>query len=529
MYEAKYSKYITKSSARFATEDEIKESTVRITRDSRGGGCGAVMYYEDGALYVDDSDAHIYVQGGTGSKKTRTEGISIIKSIMKAGENILVNDPKGELYRNTAGYARSCGYNVKVLNFRDVSRSNGWNPLSLSRVFEAKGDSAAADEAVSDLKTAIIAPSRQKTADRYWVDMAGEVIKYCTMLLKASVPDECYNIANVIQLTHECNATRLSTLLVDMDQNTSVATSMHGVLDLVSEKTSSCVYSVVKQSLIPFYENKALLELLCCNDICFDELVDKKTAIYVIYPDEKTTLSFMVNLFFTQCYQYLVSRSAEYSDNMLPRRVNFVFDEFSNLPPIESFENRISEARGHNIRYFLFGQSFGQLKCKYGDNAETIVANCDWIIFPSKDIRFFEDVSKMCGRELDYNGREHDLISACEIMHLKKFKDGAEALILKNGQYPFVTKIPDYQYIDVFDSCPPAEFSEVQRHSTPVFLSFDEWYHGLGRIYSRPYPKYVRPKAPAAQKPIDGERLEDVQKLLQRKFEEMFGTLPTDE
>ncbi|MGN1419169.1 MAG: type IV secretory system conjugative DNA transfer family protein [Acutalibacteraceae bacterium] len=490
MYEAKYTKYITKSKSRFATAEEIKDVCVPISKDKKGAGCGAALFYENGKLYVDNSDAHYYIQGQTGSKKSRVVETNIINSIIDAGENMVVNDPKGEAYARTASHAEEEGYNVFALNFRDVTKSNGWNPLSLSYNLFKQGNIPDAEQAINDFVEAVIAPSKETTNDIYWPENASFILTYCSELLMDSVPTECFNMSNVIQLTHECNEPILKDILSKMDQTSSVAITMHSILDLVAEKTSSCIYSALKQALKPFIQNNSLLELLCRNDIDFGTLTKGKTAIYIIYPDEKTSLNFLISLFFTQCYQYLVSYSAQFSDSRLPLRVNFVLDEFSNLPAVENFENRISEARGHNIRYFLFGQSYGQLKNKYKENSDTIISNCDWIVFPSKEYNFLEMVSRMCGREYDYYGIEHDLVSTCEMQHLKKFHDGAEALILKSGQYPFITKLPDFEYIDVFEKYPPAQLNKVKSHFEPVFFTVSDWVSGVNNhTYSFPFPK----------------------------------------
>lgn len=492
MYEAKYSKYVTKSSSRFADKEEIIEDCVKIDSPFSAKGCGAVLYGDENTLYVDNSDVHTYIQGATGSKKTRIEAMLIILSTIMAGENMVINDPKGELYRKTAVLAEKQGYHIRVLNLRDPSKSHGWNPLYLSRRFDLMNDTANAEQAVSDFKVTLTGPAKEKTNDVYWPDMAGEVLKYCMLLLKSSVPDEYYNMANLIQLSHECNCNQLRELLKRMNQNTGVATSMHAVLDLTAEKTSSCIFSAVKQILIPFYDNRTLLEMLCCNDIDFEELLHKKTVFYVMYPDEKNSLGFLINLFHTQCYQYLVARASAVADKQLPVRVNFILDEFGNLPPIDNFENRISEARGHNIRYFLFSQSFGQLKNKYKENADTIIANCEWIIFPGKDISFYETVSKMCGRERDYYGNEHDLIGACELQHLKKTVSGTEALILKSGNYPFVTKLPDYEYVKVFGKYALRDVPLIEHNHTFVNITFEDWICGLGTKFKLPYPKVTK-------------------------------------
>lgn len=492
MYEAKYSQYITKSKSKFATPEEIMDECVAIRGDNEIEGCGAPLYYSNGILYVDHSDSHYYIQGQTGSKKTRIIENNIINSIIARGENALVNDPKGEAYRRTGNAAKENGYKVWVLNLRDVTRSNGWNPLSLPFSFYSNGNMPEAEQAINDFSQAVMAPSALTAQDQYWPQSAELQLNSCIELLMDSVPRESFNMSNVIQLTNESNAPILREMLSEMDQTSSAAICMHALLDLSAEKTSSCIYSTLKQGLKPFIQNRSLLELLCRNEIEYKELVKNKVIIYIIYPDEKTSLGFLISLFFTQCYQYLVAYSSCFSDAKLPIRVNFVLDEFSNLPAVENFENRISEARGHNIRYFLFGQSFGQLKNKYKENADTIVSNCEWIIFPSKEYEFLSTVSKMCGKEYDYYGMEHDLVGVSEMQHLKKYEDGAEVLILKSGQYPFITKLPDYEHIDVFKHYPEATFDIIKSDFIPTFFTFEEWANEIGHIYNFPFPNKKR-------------------------------------
>lgn len=534
MYESKYSKYITKSKTRFAEPEEIKGCCEPIGKKLKSNACGVPLYYEDGLLYVDNSDVHYMIKGSTGCKKTRVQVFNIVNSIIKANENAVINDPKGEIYRKTASYAKERGYKVLTLNLRDMTKSNGWNPLSLPYKLNMDNNIPESEQALDDLTEAIIGPALKNTVDRYWADSSGLVFYSSSKLLMDSVPKNHFNISNVIQLTHESNADTLRKILKSMDQTTNVATSMHGYLDLVAEKTSSCIYSTMKACLKPFIQNQFLLELLCRDEIDFKDLTDpkEKTIIYIIYPDEKTSLCFLVNLFLTQCYQVLITDSSKFIDGRLPKRVNFVLDEFSNLPAVENFDNRISEARGHNIRYILITQSFSQLKNKYKEHADTITANCEWVVFPSKELDLLEKVSKMCGTVFDYRGCEKRLIDVSDIQHMKKYPDGAEVLIIKNGQYPFVAKIPDYEYIDIFDKYPDACFDEITSTDSPVYISFEDWVEGIGETYNFPFPKEgrtvdlrINEKPKKKSEPITDEEL---QKELERKFEELFGDLDED-
>ena len=72
-------------------------------------------------------------------------------------------------------------------------------------------------------------------------------------------------------------------------------------------------------------------------------------------------------------------------------------------------------------------------------NAETLISNCNnWICFGSKEMKFLNKISEICGKEIDYNGIEHPLISASNIQYLRKSNDYTEVLILRQGMYFFI-------------------------------------------------------------------------------------------
>ena len=70
--------------------------------------------------------------GTTGSGKTTTCMEPQIRALAKQKNkpNIFITDPKGEIFKHNAKYLKDNGYKVEILNFRDSSRSNTWNPLN---------------------------------------------------------------------------------------------------------------------------------------------------------------------------------------------------------------------------------------------------------------------------------------------------------------------------------------------------------------------------------------------------------------
>ena len=69
--------------------------------------------------------------GTTGSGKTTTCIEPQLRAIsaQKNKPNLFVSDPKGEIYSHNIEHLMKNGYNVQVMNFKNVNFSNCWNPL----------------------------------------------------------------------------------------------------------------------------------------------------------------------------------------------------------------------------------------------------------------------------------------------------------------------------------------------------------------------------------------------------------------
>ena len=476
MYESKYRKYITHNSVRFAEEEEIINTLTPIK-----SGSGIPLYSKKKDVYVDNTDNHTVVIGPTGCKKTRLTVMTTTASIICNGESAVVNDPKGEIYRKTANLAREKNADVFVLNLRNTKKSNCWNPLYQAHRSHNIGNTEEAIQYVNDFAEALVAPALKCTNDKYWIDCAKQLLISLCLIIIDSLPIDYCNISNLIQFCFEENSNTLKELLAKMNQQCTAAFGLHTVVDLEAEKTKSCIYSSLMAILTPLTQNSGLMNVLSGNTIKLDDLGKKQTIIYLIYPDEKSSLNFLVNMFLTQCYEILINCATKNQDDKLNIRVNFVLDEFSNLPAIHNFDNRISEARSKNIRFFLYIQSFSQLEHKYKENAETLISNCNnWICFGSKEIKFLNKISEICGKEVDYNGLEHYLISPSNIQYLRKGLEFTEVLVIRQGLYPYVTELPDFSILDVFKDIKEERLRYIRDFSKSKFITFNDWVDGMG-------------------------------------------------
>lgn len=515
MFESKYSKYLTENKTRFAEEEEITHSLSTVNQ-----GCGVPLYAKGKTIYVDNMDNHSMTIGGTGCGKSRAVSKNLIKSIIKNKESGIVNDPSGELYEATAEEA-SVAHKVCVLNYRSPEQSDHWNPLYSIYQYYANGQISKAQQAIDDFCVNLMSKTADKN-DRYWDMVAStyvsKVMELCLMFSKEPSHFTLENILPLCKEKAEATITNLMSYIPDLSED--IKTGLGAVVDVCAERTKSCIYGVINAGLSGLVKNDSLLKLFNSNDIDFRELAEKPMLIYVIYPDEKQCMNNIVNSFLTQAYTALIDICDEREDHKLPIRINFALDEFSNLVQQENFSNRISESRKKNIRYHLFIQSMNQLSEKYGDRvAGTILSNCtNWICFSSKEIKFLDTLSKLCGTTVDYNGRENPLISSSELQYLNKGDKSVEVLILRQGVRPYVTEFPYYDYL--YPNFKRAVMSERKRpNNNHTKLEYRDWLK-LAKDY---YDSYQANKVTEEADDLDGEPGCDLNLELEKKFDELFG------
>jgi len=455
---------LTRSDSRWADLDEIKKSVSIKQIEIESGNCpvGGIPVISDGyTAYVDGSDTHTIVFGSTGSKKTRLFVMPLISILAMAGESFITTDPKGELYTKTSGLVSANGYDTVVLNLRDLHQSDCWNPFALPHLLYHKGQVEDAISILNDFLEAIAQPHRKGSKDPYFTNLSLSLALAHLLLFIDTASADQANIANFAEFC----ATRstpadIETFFNNIPKGTIAATNYKGILaNKDAPATWGNVAAGVHAMLNIFIIRKSLSQMLSKCSFDISDIGKKKTAVYIIVPDEKTSLHFMVTTFIKQAYETLINEAQMREDRKLPVRVNFVLDEFCNIPSIPDMPSMISAARSRNMRFFLIVQGLHQLKQNYGDDAYTIKGNCDnWVFLTSREYELLEQISKLCGntyyRDDDGGIHTETLISTSDLQRLSKEK--GEVLILHGRNYPFVTQLPDIDEYE-FGNFPPEE------------------------------------------------------------------------
>ena len=117
------------------------------------------------------------------------------------------------------------------------------------------------------------------------------------------------------------------------------------------------------------------------DEMELDAIGDRKTALFLIMSDTDSTFNFVIAILQSQLTNLLCDKADDVYGRRLPVHVRFILDEFANIGQIPQFDKLIATIRSREISASIILQSQSQLKAIYRDNADTIVGNCDTMLF----------------------------------------------------------------------------------------------------------------------------------------------------
>ena len=170
---------------------------------------------------------------------------------------------------------------------------------------------------------------------------------------------------------------------------------------LGSAKTLSSIM-VTAVSNLHMLQSAAFAEMIATDEMFLPKLGVEKRAIFCIIPDNDDTFNFMVSILYTQLFDQLfrLADSTPEFHGTLPVHVRLMMDEFANVATPENFVKILAVARSRNISCDIILQNISQIKSKYKDDWETIIGNCDGLVYlGGNDYSTFEYISKLLGKQ----------------------------------------------------------------------------------------------------------------------------------
>ena len=465
-----------KNYSRWAKDTEMKKGLDVREVDPlapKADAAGIPLIMTPKKVWVDNGGYHNLVIGSTGAGKTQTTVLPMVNLLAKHDESMIITDPKGEIYEGTSNYLRSLGYNIVLLNFRDPQQGNAWNPMFLPYSLYKDGYIDKSVELLEDLAANILHDPSAKGQDPFWENTSADYFAgLACALFEDATPDEI-NLNSISLMTtigeeKLANTTYIKDYFSYKDPASTAYTKASSTLMAPSE-TKGSILSVFKQKIQLFASRANLSEMLSNNDFDMRDIGRKKTAVFIVIQDEKTTYHSLVTIFLKQCYETLISVAQE-SGGKLPHRTNFILDEFANMPPLKDVTTMVTAARSRNIRFTFIIQNFAQLNEVYGkENGETIKGNCGNIVYLiSTELQALEEISKMCG-EVKSKEKEKTtstpLVTVSDLQRLSQW----ETIILRLRTMPFKTKLTPHYQMNWGHSFPKAEYPQREKREVATF------------------------------------------------------------
>ena len=429
---------------------------------------------------VDIGDVHCLMIGAAGVGKTAFFLYPNLEYACASGMSFITTDTKGDLARNYGAIAKeNYGYNIAVIDLRNPTKSDGNNLLHLVNkymdVYNADKENlmakAKAEKYAKIIAKTIIATDGDNSSmgqNVFFYDSAEGLLAAVILLLAEFLPPtkidgkmvDKRHIVSVFKMVQDLTGPSKVKgksqfqVLMEMLPSTHKAKWFAGAALNSSEAAMASVLSTVLSRLNAFLDTE-MEQILCFHTaIDAETFCTKKSAIFLILPEEDNTKYFMVSLFLQQFYREMLAVADEHGGK-LPNRVVIYADEIGTIPKIDSFEMMLSAGRSRRISVVPIIQSFAQLDKNYGkEGSEIIPDNCQLTIFGgfAPNSQTAETLSKALGTRTVMSGSisrgkndpsqslqmmERPLLTADELKSLKK----GNFVVMKTGAHPMLTKL----------------------------------------------------------------------------------------
>ena len=416
-------------------------------------------------------------------------------------------------------FARN-GYKIVTLNLIDTDRSDCWNPLQLiiDEYLTAKhgnNDLSQTSKLVSSFAHCLTDDTQ---SEAIWTDSARSLLSALIyyFLDKGYEKNDmsCVNMFSITTFFTEFGI--YNTVIEDESGNKKEVNALDelfnalpvGCLARTSYSTSkfsqgetrSSIYTVLSGDLEIFMTDMGVQKLTSKSEIKFNDLIDidRPCIIYMLVPYEEKSRYVIASMFADQSFLYLAKQARKFPDGKLPRKIEYMYDEFGQMTKLPDLSSKMNASPGANILFNLFLQDYGQLK-KYEKEEDGIKGGCNIQIYIlSLNGNTNKAFSEMIGNEtvnyltfsgslygfLDHQGERVDSKALLDTTQLSKLPFGT-AIVKKMRCEPIKTNITPYHLLP--NKMPRIPIDELPIKSRNIDLSaamypYDELWDSLGVI-----------------------------------------------
>ena len=379
--------------------------------------------------------------------------------------SLVITDPKGELLDDCGAFLETHGYVVKVFNLFDMGRSDCYNPFAYIR---EENDVAVLVGGI------VVNMGEGKNQGDHWEANARYVLNSICYYIYYEKDYQESNFATVLQLLNEWESSEKDEFRSAYDRRMEELEDRKGAdhaavvwwrkVSAKGQELSSIISTA--QTITGIFAQTAIRTMTATDSMELDRVGDRPTALFIITPPTTKVFNFLAALMYTQLFTLLqnkANRDYREQGRVLPHKVWFILDEFSNIGKIPDFDIQITLIRSAGMFCSIIVQSPSQIEAIYDKITPTILSNCSITLFlgasgnTQKDDSAADFISRNLGNmtiaaessNVDYTANSHNpkitrsynatqrpVMTPDEVKRLP----ADECIILLGGQFPVRAK-----------------------------------------------------------------------------------------
>ena len=279
---------------------------------------------------------------------TKEKIFTEIEESIKQDENIIILNNNETYYNRFIYDLNNNNYKSYILNLKDSSKSNGFNPLMLPYNYYKSGNFDKAIDLIEKIGLEICNEENQNV-DPFWTNSAAALFTSLILILFKEGKTNQINIGS-IQAMLSLGEKKIDdkTILTKYFDSLNIMDNIYitgSAIIYAPPETKGSIISVLKQKLNAYCMRNILLNNLCNNEIDLANINDK-TAIFIIGEERLNSIS---NILIDQIF----NQTAKFT---------YYLDSINNNKAIIELKKMMEE----NEKIYIIADNIKELENKYG-------------------------------------------------------------------------------------------------------------------------------------------------------------------
>lgn len=339
---------------------------------------------------IEKENMNMFVCGTPGSGKSYMFVRPFIAQCVRREESFVCTDPSGELLETMGGYAKACGYKVKVFNLVDPEKSDSWNVTG-----EVGINQMHAQIAVSTIIKNTLEGERP---DPFWDNGEKNLLKALLLYINSDAYTGNKSLGELYKLlASDRFASETLECLKNLPENHPAKLSYN----IYAQATESVQQSFASglATRLQIFQSEAIRNMTAFDDIDLTAPGKEKCAYFIVMSDQDSTYQLLSSLFFSFLFIKLADYGKTCKGQSLPVHVNMVLDELPSIGNIPDLGRKLATVRKYGVNVIPIIQLISQLDNRYSPaERDEIIGCCDTQIWlGSNDIASAEVLSERSG------------------------------------------------------------------------------------------------------------------------------------